>query len=278
MVRLLVISLFCVSICYGQANRFAGFGSRNTCPTEALVFIDSTNITDTVKIRSICTLVKQLQDSSLWNLYDAIYTYIDTTANVSKFNLKNPSQYISSFVGGCTFSSFGVLFNGTNAYQNTFINPSTVYTKGDLSYSILINGGSLAGAPYPTTIGASVVNGTDDNVLVIRTSGKFFIPNGQSNPFAISSNTATTGFFTGTVKSSSINLLKDGVVLGTNTITASGSLANTNIYVGALGGSLSSITYQNARVGIVLIGKGKTVAQSQTEYNIINTFKTTLGR
>jgi len=281
MVKRIIILLFVFSsiLSFGQANRFAGFGCTTcNCDVDAKRFIDSVPITDTMKQRVICTLVKQLKDSSLWNTYYAIYPYIDTTAKASKYNLVNPSLYTSSFTGGCTFSSSGVLFNGTDAYQNTGVNPFSIMTKGNISYSILINGGTLSGSPYPTTMGATVTNGTDDVLLAIQSSSKFFIPSGQSYNIAILSNTSTTGFFCGTVKSGSINLLKDGNVLATNTESASGSLSNAYIYIGALGGTLSTITYQNVRAGIVLIGQGKTPAQAQTEWNIVNQFKTTLGR
>ena len=66
MVKRIIILLFVFSSAYGQANRFAGFGQRSTCPVEALKFIDSSGITNQTEKDAVCTLVKQLKDSALW--------------------------------------------------------------------------------------------------------------------------------------------------------------------------------------------------------------------
>jgi hypothetical protein len=129
MVKRIIILLFVFSsmLSFGQANRFAGFGQRSTCPVEALKFIDSSGITNQTEKDAICTLVKQLKDSSLWTSMLAIYPFVGGTASSSKWNLVNPvnsnSAFRLDFFGGWTFASTGAKPNGINAYAITYFVP-----------------------------------------------------------------------------------------------------------------------------------------------------------
>ncbi|MGA1049840.1 MAG: hypothetical protein ACO3UU_17695, partial [Minisyncoccia bacterium] len=85
-------------------------------------------LSDTEKT-AINTLVVNLKAANIWTKMKALYPFIGSTATSQKFNLINPADtnaaFRLSFQGGWTHSSTGALPNGTNAYAETYIIPST---------------------------------------------------------------------------------------------------------------------------------------------------------
>lgn len=287
MVKKILILLFVFSsiFSYGQANRFAGFGSRNTCPVEALAFIDSAAITNQTEKDAVCTLIKSLKDSSLYSKFIAIYPVLGSTGSSAKWNAANimdaDSSHRLTFFGGVTFGSLGVTFNGTNGYSDSHIVPASHFVKTDMSVVALISGGTLTGGAAPGTIGCTENFTTTAYEFGARTSVKYFVTNGESQNFAYASNSSTTGIFIGNVKSGTISIIRNGTTLGSNTQSAGGAIPSLqSIYIGALGyaGGAAPATYQNVTLGLVMIGTGLTPAEVAKLNGIVNTYKTTLGR
>jgi len=291
MVKKILILLFVFSsiFSYGQANRFAGFGSRNTCPVEALAFIDSAAITNQTEKDAVCTLIKSLKDSSLYSKYIAIYPLLGSTGSSAKWNAANimdaDSSHRLTFFGGVTFGSLGVTFNGTNGYSDSHIVPASHFVKTDMSVVALISGGTLTGgfgSEYPCTIGCGVEGfKTTAYEFLVRTSDIFFVTNGESQNYAYASNSSTTGIFIGNVKSGTISIIRNGTTLGSITQSAGGAIPSSqSIYIGANGyaGAAFPTTYQNVTLGLVMIGTGLTSAEVAKLNGIVNTYKTTLGR
>ena len=278
MVRLLFILLFSVSVCYGQANRFAGFGSRNTCPVEALKFIDSSGITDQTQKDAICTLVKQLQDSALWTKLDAIYPYLGSTSASCKWNLKNPvnsdTAFRLTFSGGWTFSSTGALPNGVNAYANTYWNSVANAGTANASMGVYMRTNTADGAKIdigflrssPTAVSGIATRFGSEYYGAINTNGAGTI-----------ANTNTAGFFAvSTVAIDNITMHRNGVnTPKTITSTSSGNL---NVFIGARNQDGSPALYSDREHIIDFLGDGLTGAELIKLYNIFTTFKTAVGR
>jgi hypothetical protein len=102
------------------------------CDADAVAFLAAAGITDATITSAICTLVTTMKADGTWAKCNAIYPMVGGTATTHKFNLKNPvdtnAAFRLSFVGGWTHSANGALPNGTNAYANTFLTPSTTLT------------------------------------------------------------------------------------------------------------------------------------------------------
>ena len=284
MVKRIIILLFVFSSAYGQANRFAGFGSRNTCPVEALKFIDSSGITNQTEKDAICTLVKQLKDSSLWTSMLAIYPFVGGTASSSKWNLVNPvnsnSAFRLDFFGGWTFASTGAKPNGINAYAITYFVPINSWAS-DTSISF--------GYYSTTNTSATQVEmgidaaGTGNILLELNTSGTTYL---RANiPIFLGTTSFadanSLGFYVGSrISSTQEKCFKNGVLKATGVFPKGSFAADSRpIYLAAWNTPPSTpLYYSSKNCTFSFIANGLTDAEIATLYNIVLTFNTTLGR
>ena len=120
------------------------------CDADALAFLSAAAITDPTITSAICTLVTSMKANGTWAKCSAIYPMVGGTATTHKFNLKNPldtnAAFRLSFVGGWTHSSGGALPNGTNAYANTFLNPTTTLLLNSHSFGIYSRTNNVTGS------------------------------------------------------------------------------------------------------------------------------------
>ena len=276
--KLLILSLVIISVtAYGQGNRFAGFGYRNTCPVEALKFIDSSGITDQTQKDAICTLVKQLQDSALWTKMVAVYPFVGGTASTHKWNLKIPvnsdAAYRIVFFGGWTHSSNGALPNGTNAYADPRIIVGTAIGASSIHFSKFNRTNDLTG---------NKIDGTYD-----VNNNTFFQANYSAGNAIVGSvgsivsytPTDARGFYvTSRTSLSLIKTFRNGTQIGTST-TAMTVVPNTiYIHIGARAEAGVDNFYNTYECTFASYGTGLTDAEASTLYNIVNIFQTTLGR
>ena len=281
MVRLLFILLFSGSVCYGQANRFAGFGYKNTCDVDAQKFIDSAGITNASQKSAICSYITMLKDSLLWGKIYAGYIFIGGSASTTKFNIKDirsdTSAYTLTYSGGWLYSNFGALANGINATANTWLRPSVKLTIRNYSIALYVNGGTLTGGAAPATVYTMSDGGDFNNSangITLRTTIKYFAPNGEGNPVVLVSNNSLTGIYLANVSGSTARIYKDGLSIGSNT-TSGGFLSIQPFFIG--GTNVSGLHYQNVQIGCLIIASGLTDAEAKTMSNIISIFKNTLG-
>lgn len=281
MVRLLFILLFSVCICYGQANRFAGFGYKSTCDVDAQKYIDSSGITDATQKTAICSYITMLKDSGLYSKILAGYIFTGGSASSTKFNFKDVRQDTSAFTltysGGWTYSSSGALANGTNGTANTWLRPNAKLTIRDYAIAVYVNGGTLTGGAAPATV-YTFSEGSDwnnsANGVTLRTTIKYFAPNGEGNPVVLVSNSSLTGIYLANVSGSTARIYKDGLSIGSNT-TSGGFLSTQPFFIASSG--FGGVTYQNIKIGCLLITRGLTDSQIKTLSNIISIFKTNMG-
>ena len=136
---------------------------------DAFRFIEVANITDQTQITAVNSLTVALKSANLWTRMRAVYPAVGTTAFSQKYNLVNPTLYNLTFAGGWTYSSTGMLPNGTNAVVTPDINTSAmgndfgigVYlrtnpsTAGEQAAIGFIEGASFTSAPVYTFNGTS---------------------------------------------------------------------------------------------------------------------------
>jgi hypothetical protein len=259
------------------------FGARAADP-DALAFLTAAGITDPTITASINNLVISLKGFGIWTKLNAIYPFVGGTASTHKFNLKNPvdtnAAFRLNFVGGWTHSSNGALPNGTNAYADTFLDPSTVLPINNLSLSyysrtqsIVQNGGS---------IGQGINGGNLNSYLTLYYQSelrKFFLSGVYPTNAAFINNTNTLGLQIGSQTSSaSRKLYFNNTLLATNTTNNSFTRPSFSYYLGGLNYSNVASFFASYQCAFSSIGSGLTDTEASNLYISVQAFQTANSR
>ena len=258
-------------------------GGGGGTDADAQAFITATGISGT-NATATNQLVIDLKTANIWTKMKAVYPMVGGTATTCKFNLKNPvdsnAAYRLVFNGGGTFSANGYLPNGTNAYANTFLGPSTNFnntTFNHLSYYSRTN----SAVAFEYAMGSSA---TGSMSMIIRRDtnlgyGFSDYVSGTTYRGASGSVTNSLGLFTFSQKGTTAKLFKNNTTVASNTIAASNFALSTNaIVLGAINDTASVNGYTNKQCAFASIGDGLTDAEALALYNAVQLFNTTLGR
>jgi len=252
-------------------------GAQTVSDADAQAFVTNAGIVDQVEANAINNLVIGLKADSLWTKMKAVYPFVGGSALAHKFNLKDPrdldAAFRLQFLGGWTHSSTGATPNGTNAYANTFLTPSSVLTNANhhLSYYSRTNSNGTE-----VEIGVNG-NNSDYNLLEIRTSGTTYFAINSAG-FATYSDANSQGFYVGNRTASNVlNGWKNGTKVA-NTTTASTTKANGNLYIGAALNLGSPLYYSVKECAFSTIGQGLTDTEAANFYTAVQAFQTSLNR
>jgi hypothetical protein len=236
-------------------------------------------------------IVTNFKNTGVWYKRKAIYGFVGGTAASDKWNWKDmrdlDAAFRLTFINSPTHDANGVLFNGTNQYANTFLNPTNdlANAKNDISISFYKNGGTGLGGSAPVSMGVQGnLNYDLDNyetILGARNTVQFFLPAGDGKSSAVSFLSNPNGFIAGISKSGLVKLFINNTLVGTGNIIASGSAANGQIFIGNTSinnNTPSPIGYQNIRMGFASIGDGLTDTQAIQTSNIVTFAQSILGR
>jgi ribosomal protein L18 len=249
---------------------------------DAQAFITAASITNPTQQSAINTLVTDLKGYGVWSKMKALYPFVGGTASSHKFNLKNPldtdAAFRLVFNGGVTHSSNGVLFNGTNGWANTFVNPLNALTLNNTHCSLysrtnnLVAGTDIGTAFNARTIG-SVIKWTDNN-------GYHDMYNNTTNRIIYNmSGINSTGLFINNRTSNVVhNIWRNNTKLSTNSNIQSSILPNLNISIGALNSNFGVQYYTNRQYAFATIGDGLNDTEAANFYIAVQAFQTTLGR
>jgi len=252
---------------------------------DAQAFIEAAIIENTTQANAVNTLVIGMKAQGLWTRMKAIYPMVGGTASAHKFNLKNPldtnAAFRLQFFGSWTHSSTGALpIFGTNAYANTFLNPTTSLTSSlGLSYYSRTNANT---ALDQVDIGA--ITGLNYFYLTTQYNvtglvNRFF---GRCTSSSVAVNTANAdarGYYYLGKTGNGTNLLKsfkNGVLQDTQ--TGAGVNPNNTVFVGAANDSGTTLYYTNRECAFATISDGLTDAEATNCYTLVQQFQTTLGR
>jgi hypothetical protein len=245
-----------------------------------------------VELDYIRSLVGGMYVIGTWQKCATVYGMVGVNAFKQKFNWKDPrdldAAFRLSFPNGATHDVNGILFNGTNQYANSFLNPTTVLAspKNDVHLSFYITGGTGLGSSPNVTMGARGNNNGDltnfETVLYHRSTTAFFIAGGEgfSGNFTGGSNTFSKGYLLGNSFATKVQLYKKGAKFSEGTISASGFASNGNIFLGTISVNTNTplSAYQNVRLGIATVGAGFTDKQAIQQSQIVTYSQTILGR
>lgn len=248
---------------------------------DAQKFIDSAGITDPTQQSALCTLVKELKDSSLWSSFKAIWPMIGGTASSHKWNLKDPQNtdaaYRLTFNGTWTHSSTGADPNGSNAYANTYLTPSTHLTNNSVALG------------YYSRESVTGVQELMASFISAASNIQFFVNNSSTGDIAIDAYaspgsraignaTNTTGFIVGSrTSSTSLHIYKNATSYNSIS-TVSGSQPTIQFFLAAANSSGSPVLYTSAECAFAFIADGFTGDQVRALNTIVEKYQDALGR
>ena len=259
---------------------------------DATAFITAAAITNTTQQSAIDTLVKSMKSANIWTKMKAIYPFVGGTANSHRFNLKDPrdldAAFRLTFSGGWTHSATGALPNGTTAYANTNLNPSTAISNGSSShFSLYCNTNT-----FPSANGTIKINGgylSFPSPIKIFQLGfwrqgsgqaSYYVSLGGATDYILNTSSPTTAGLNLVTRTSStlMKFIQNNSILGSNTTSTSAGQPNLNMYLGARNGDNVIDSYNNMPHQFTSMGDGLTDAEATAFYNAVQAYQTTLSR
>jgi hypothetical protein len=242
---------------------------------DAQAFITAASITNPTQQSAINTLVTNLKGYNVWTKIKALYPFCGGTSSTHKWNLKDPRDLDAAFRlvfnGGWTHSSTGALPNGTNAYANTFLTPSTNLNLTSHSYGIY--------SRTNNTSGTQVYGSTDlTNFLTNNLStGNFVSGTSVMNLITYTANPSTSLLMASRTSNTVFRAFRAGVFLNqnTNNITA---LPDRIFYLGARNGAGAAEYFNNHQLAFAFLADGLTDTEAANFYTAVQAFNTTLSR
>lgn len=216
--------------------------------------------------------------NNLSTKFNAIYPIIGGTATTHKYNLCNPldtnAAFRLSFLGGWVHSSTGALPNGTNAYADSYIVPSTNISNRDNCHLSYYSRTNKIGAGY-VEMGVSNPNALFIAPYYDATGAYRAVNSTQLGPTITTVNTAAF-FQANRIISSTAILYRNSTALYTDTLFSSG-LSTQKIYIGAYNTGAAT-AYSNRQCSFASQGIGMNITEQNNFYNAIQTLQTNLFR
>ena len=258
---------------YSLFNSLTFLGARGgSVDPDALSFITAASITDPTQQSAVNQLVVDLKAANLWTKMKAVYPFVGGSASSHKWNLKDPrdldAAFRLSFSGGWTHSANGADPNGTNAYADTFFNPST-WTNEHLSF---YSGDNTATA---TGIDIGSVSSSSNRYLLSCGVSSTSSPLGAFVDPVVTSTDSASGFHLVTVNGFEVKLYKGSTNTDTDTRGAGTPISAGNVWIGAAN---SIGYYSNRQARFASIGTGLSGTDVSNLYTAVQAFQTALSR
>jgi hypothetical protein len=233
----------------------------------------------TTEQQAVNSLVIQMKADGIWTAMKAIYPMVgggtgSTAAREAACaqNLKS-SSFTGTFTSGVTFASTGVTGNGTSAYMDTNLQPSTQLT---------LNSSHLSFYSRTLSNGVEVEMGSEGagngSLIEIRTAGVTYYRVNSGGTYISTSDSDSRAFYMANRTAS--NLI-DGWRNSTKVVTGtvnSGALSTENIYVGAWNQNGGAMFFSTKECAFASIGDGLTDTEASNFYTAVQAFQTTLAR
>ena len=222
---------------------------------------------------AILTLVADLKNSGIWTAMKAIYPMVGASAGACAQNLKS-SSFTGSFTSGWTFASTGVTPNGTSAYMDTTLIPSTTLSQNNAHISYYSRTNTTASA-----VDIGTQDGSNQIYVVYKFAGLSFIAV-NDNGFALGTaypNT-TSLVVNSRLNGTQIKSYKSGSLYQTVSTVSTGQSAR-SVYLGASNNApLGAAQFSTKQCAFASIGDGLTDTQASDFYTAVQAFQTTLSR
>jgi hypothetical protein len=268
-----------------QADSWAGATDivGITTDPDAQAFITAAAITDATQQAAINTLVLDLKTYSIWDKLKALYPMVGGTSSTHKFNLKDPrdldAAYRLVFNGGWTHSSTGALPNGTNAFADTKLNPTTVLSNNiNLGYYSRTNQNALVTTgDIGVTSGPS---GPDYLFLFPRLNNITWYSVLESGTYTQVADSNSAAFYIASRNGTTVKGFKNGSNVITRTGITVQTRPNGSVYLGAVNfsGLFMAGWYSSRQCALAIIANDLTDTEAVNCSTAVQNFQTTLGR
>ena len=279
----------------GQSHGFAISGSCDVFDVNASRYLDVLNITDSNTRNSINNFTVSLKNNNIWGKMSGIYPFIGDSADLNKYNLKDPRDLDASFrldfegAGTIHSSNSGVNFAGSNDYANVFFNPYSNLTGYPVHLSFL----SLSDSSADTIDMGCVPNDLTNPRLMVSVeynspNEAYFDSYSYSNGrVAISTPLISKAFYAASriTPSSGFMMLFNTSTTPTKsdrntTDITSSSKPNLNIFLGAVnkGGTPFYESTSNRKFGFFSVGDGLTSGECVNLYSAVKQLQYDLNR
>jgi hypothetical protein len=258
-------------------------GGGGSLDPDAQAFITAAAITDPTQQTAINTLVIDLKGYNVWSKLKALYPMVGGTSSTHKFNLKDPRDLDAAFrlvfSGGWTHSSTGALPNGTNAFADTKLVPSTVLSNNiNIGYYSRTNINSIAVACEIGSV--SGPSGPDYLMLFSRLNNVTWYSILETGSYTTVADTNSAAFYIATRNGTTVKGFKNG----SNAITRNGvtiqAKPNGSVYLGAINwyGLVTAGWYSQRQCALAFIADGLSDTEAVNFSTAVQAFQTTLGR
>jgi hypothetical protein len=240
---------------------------------DALAFFqrvsDATGTLSLTEKQAVNQLVVDMKAAGIWSAMKAIYPMVGASAAACAQNLKS-SSFTGTFSSGWTFASTGVTGNGTSAYFDTTLTPSTSLSQNNTSCSYYI--------------GDNYINNQD---IILTGGGSSFLGSYNTGTMEVAVNDGFAGAVTPTVKkglftfSRIVSTQSKLYANNLQTFTATLASATPNIYsvkIGCLDQAGVRSRYSTNSIRFAHLGDGLTDTQASNFYTAVQAFQTTLSR
>jgi len=248
--------------------------------SDAQAFIDAAGITDSTQQSAINTLVTDLKTANIWTKMKAVYPFVGASSTSHKYNLVNPvdsdAAFRLSFSTGWTHSSTGATPNGSSAYADTFLNPTTSLSSSN-NHASIYNRTNTAGTF--SDLGSYTVSGLTYYFIfrTRQTGDTFLIGNGNSS-FPTAVNTDSRGFYLmSKTSASNTSGFKNNSKVINEGVSGTG-ISNHNVFIGAINANGTAAQYTNREISFASLGNGLTDTEASDFNTAVTTFQTTLSR
>jgi len=229
---------------------------------------------------AVNTFVLSMKSNSLWSLMKVIYPFVGSSSAACSQNLKS-NTFTGTFNAGWTFSSTGVIGNGSGSFLNTnFNNQSNWTSTSNASMGFVSATNQLGGTICDMGVGPNLLSGANSTTIYSSYAGFFYSGMNCTSVAPGAVNASTIGLFVTTrLSSTSYSSYKRGssTINITNT-DAIGTNPNGSIYLSAGNQASNATLFAAKRYNFCFMGDGLTQAQVDTFYSIIQTLNTTLAR
>lgn len=251
-------------------------GSVSLYDADAQAFFDRVTTAggtlSTLEKDAVNQLVLDLKSYSIWSKMKAIYPMVGASSAACAQNLKS-SSFTGTFSSGWTFASTGVTPNGTSAYMDTGLTPSTQLTLNSSHLSFYSRTNSNA-----TEVEMGSETSTQGSLIEIRTAGVTYYRINSSGVYITYTDSDSRAFYiSNRTASNVINGWRNSTKVATGT-TISGILSTHNIYVGSWNQNGLALFFSTKQCAFASIGDGLTDTEASNLYTAVQTFNTTLSR
>lgn len=227
--------------------------------------------TDTVILNALNTFEQGLIDNGLTTKFNAIYPFVGGNSTKHSYNFINTLTFQLTFLGSWTHASTGALPNGTNAYANTGLTPSTTLSLNDAHFSAYLRTNTNAGIDVGCAIPANTTQ------LAGRLSGNYFGNVHQATNSTVA-NANSQGHYLASRTGSTTNTgYKNGSSILASTVVST-VRPSTNVYLGARNNNGAADNFSARELALASIGSGLTAGEASTLYTLIQAMQTSLSR